>query len=220
MLFAPTQDKVLTFAAIAQAGKIVTQLAATPKHDESALRASARSLLETDPKNIEEVFGGAHSIDLGLQTIHDVFRGRSVSSLNAKELIRYMMAMDQLAERLNQSDTIGAVIEKGLIELGISFNSLLEAESDDQANQAEYDDFYAHLGTLYQKTLSQLPPKIIVRGAEGYLQSERSVARVRTALFAGVRAAFLWHQQGGRRWHLLFARSGYADIAKDLRNLK
>jgi CII-binding regulator of phage lambda lysogenization HflD len=41
MLFTPTQDKVLALAGLVQAGKLVTQLAGEPRHDEAALRASA-----------------------------------------------------------------------------------------------------------------------------------------------------------------------------------
>ena len=217
MLFYPTQDKVLAFSAIAQTGKIVTQLAAEPKHKEIALRASARSLLEIKPKSIEQVFGGSRGVKLGLETVGSIFQGRGTPPLNAKELIRYMMSMDQLADRLAQSSTTRFVIEKGVSELAISFVTLLEADIE-QAEQSEYDDLYARIGTLYQKSLSQLTPKIIVRGAEGHLQDERSVARVRTALFAGVRAAYLWHQQGGRRWHLLFARKAYADTARAIQS--
>ncbi len=215
MLFYPTQDKVLSFAAIAQAGKIVTQLATEPKHDEAALRASAKSLLETRPQSIEEVFDGTQGIVLGLRVTEAVFKGKGMPSMDVKELIRYMMSMDQLADRLAQSPPTQRIIAKGLTELGISFASMHSSEADQEA-QAEYDDFYSHLGTLYQKTLSQLSPQIIVRGAQGHLQEERSVSRVRTALFAGVRAAYLWHQQGGRRWHLLFARKGYASLAQKL----
>lgn len=217
MLFYPTPDKVLAFAAIAQSGKIVTQLAAKPQHNEMALRISARSLLETNPGDVDKIFGGSNGVKLGLETVRAIFQGRGIASLNAKELIRYMMSMDQLAERLTQSSTTQFVIEKGVSELAISFISLLEADIA-QAGQSEYDDLYARIGTLYQKSLSQLTPKIIVRGAEGHLQNERSVARVRTALFAGVRAAYLWHQQGGRRWHLLFARKGYAGLAEKLQS--
>lgn len=215
MLFFPTQDKVMAFAAITQAGKLVTQLAAEPEHSEVALRASARSLLDIDPKNMDQIFDGTHGVALGLKTTNSIFQGRGAPLLNAKELIRYMMSMDQLADRLDHSRPTQAVIERGLSEIGVSFISLLEKDAD-QADQSEYDDFYAHLGTLYQKTLSQLSPQIIVRGAQGHLQNEKSIANVRTALFAGVRAAYLWHQQGGRRWQLLFARKGYANIARQL----
>ena len=216
MLFTPTQDNVIALAGLAQSGKLVTQLAAEPNHDEAALRASAGSLLVMHPESMDEVFGGVQGVSLGLETMASLLKGKGLQSVLAKELIRYLMSMDQLADRLKQSPSTQAVIEKGLYELSTSFSSLLEgeqADTQDESQAGEYEAFYARIGTLYQKSLSQLAPKIIVRGAKGYLQDEESVARVRTALFAGVRAAYLWHQQGVRRWHLIFARRAYADMA-------
>jgi len=219
MLFTPTQDNVLALAGLTQAGKLVTQLAAEPGHDEQALRASADSLLCMHPENMDEVFGGAQGVRLGLETMAALLRGKALQSLQAKELIRYLMSMDQLADRLKHSASTQSIIEKGLYDLNASFSSLRETPADDEQDESlasEYEDFYARIGTLYQKSLSQLAPKIIVRGATGYLQDEESVARVRTALFAGVRAAYLWHQQGGRRWQLIFTRRAYAEAADRL----
>lgn len=216
MLFPPTPDKVMALAALAQAGKIVTQLAAEPQHDESALRASARSLLVLHPQDLNQVFAGVEGLALGLKTMQTLLKGQGLQSLQAKELIRYLMAMDQLADRLSLSGSTQAVIGKGLEELSERFTSIAQTDTPLEladVPQAEFDDFYMQLGTLYQKSLSQLPPQIIVRGAKGYLQDEASVVRVRTALFAGARAAYLWHQQGGRRWHLLFSRRGYAEMS-------
>ncbi len=213
MLFTPDNDKVLALAGLVQAGKLVTQLATEPEHDRQAMRASAGSLLVMHPDNLEEIFGGTEGLRLGLQTMADLFRGKGLQSIVAKEMIRYLMSMDQLAHRLQRSGQTQTVIEKGLYELNIAF-----ASGDDQPEvpESEQEAFFTRVSTLYQKSLSQLEPKIIVRGAKGCLQDDASVVRVRSALFAGVRAAFLWHQQGARRWHLLFSRRAYAERAAQL----
>ena len=39
-----------------------------------------------------------------------------------------------------------------------------------------------------------------------YLQQSANAAKIRTLLFAGVRAARLWRQLGGSRWQLVFGR--------------
>ena len=215
MLFTPNQDQTIALAGLAQAGKIVTQLAAETEHDETALRASARSLLEMRPDDMQAIFGGAAGVKLGLRTLQSMFKGKSIqSSLIAKELIRYLMSMDQLAARLNQSPSTQRVIEQGLYELNNQFSDILT--QTEGAAQPSFDDLYAGIGVLYQKSLSQLPPRIIVRGAKGQLQDGQSVARLRTALFAGVRAGHLWHQLGAKRWHIVFARGAYAKMAQQL----
>jgi len=216
MLFTPNTDKVMALAAITQAGKLVTQLAAEPNHDEQALRASARSLLILHPRDMDQVFGGVQGLALGINTMKTLLKGQGLQSLQGKELIRYLMAMDQLADRLGLSASTQAVIGQGLEELSARFITIVELENTAglmDVEQSEFDDLYSQLGQLYQKSLSQLPPQIMVRGAQGHLQDEASVVRVRTALFAGARAAYLWHQQGCRRWHLFFARRAYAELA-------
>jgi high frequency lysogenization protein len=78
------------------------------------------------------------------------------------------------------------------------------------------DEVYFSLNDLYTETLSHLRPSIIVNGAEGHLQSAVLVAKVRSALLAAVRNAYLWHQLGGRRWHLLIFRKRYGEGAREL----
>lgn len=219
MIFTPDQDKVLSLAGLFQSGKLVTQLSTEPEHDRAALRISATSLLVMHPENMEEIFHGVSGLRLGLETMAGLLRARGVQSMMARELIRYMMSMDQLADRLQNSTATQTIVEKGLYELNFNFSRLAERDANadvDAEMEQEYDALYANIGTLYQKSLSKLEPKIIVRGAKGFLQDEASVARVRTALFAGVRAAFLWHQQGARRWHLIFSRRSYAEMASQM----
>ena len=75
------------------------------------------------------------------------------------------------------------------------------------------------LAELYSQTLSTLTPRIMVNGDHGYLGDPQIAARVRVALFAGIRSAFLWRQLGGNRWQLLFSRKKIAsEAARILKN--
>ncbi len=87
MFFPPTRDKVMALAALAQAGKIVTQLAAEPQHDESALRASARSLLILHPRDLDHVFAGVDGISLGLKSMQTLLKGQALQSLHGPALV-------------------------------------------------------------------------------------------------------------------------------------
>jgi high frequency lysogenization protein len=53
----------------------------------------------------------------------------------------------------------------------------------------------------------------MVNGEHGHLGNPVVAAKVRAALFAGIRSAFLWHQLGGNRWQLLFSRKKIATEA-------
>jgi high frequency lysogenization protein len=67
---------------------------------------------------------------------------------------------------------------------------------------ASDDAVIAAVATCYQETLSTLKFRIQVRGDARYLRDPEIAQKIRAVLLAGVRAAMLWHQIGGRRWHL------------------
>ena len=62
----------------------------------------------------------------------------------------------------------------------------------------------ARFADIYQRTLSELKPRIQVYGDAGFLQQPDNINRVRALLLTGIRAAVLWQQKGGRRWQFLF----------------
>jgi len=57
---------------------------------------------------------------------------------------------------------------------------------------------------------------VMVTGTPAHLQQKANVDRVRSALLAAARSAVLWHQLGGRQWHLLFYRKQCAMLARGL----
>ena len=70
----------------------------------------------------------------------------------------------------------------------------------------------------YQDTLGGYRFRIQVRGESGFLRQPAVAARVRCMLFAAVRAAVLWHQVGGRRWHLMLRRRPLLAQSRRLRS--
>lgn len=69
---------------------------------------------------------------------------------------------------------------------------------------------------IYSTTLSRLTPKIIIRGSEAHLRDENIILKVRSVLLAGVRAAYLFHELGGRKWKIFIGRKKLADSASQL----
>ena len=69
------------------------------------------------------------------------------------------------------------------------------------------ESLFAPLSALYQRTISTLDRRVHVSGSPEFLQRNEVAAKIRTLLLAGVRSAWLWHQSGGRRWHLILRRS-------------
>ena len=72
------------------------------------------------------------------------------------------------------------------------------------------------LATLHQDTISSLPFRVQVQGKVEHLQDERIANRIRALLLAGIRFAVLWHQIGGRPWHLFVLRGRINRIATSM----
>lgn len=205
MNWSANPERTLALAALLQAGELVVQLAQKDQFDDKALLALADSVLALEETEASAIYGGVAKLDLGLNIVHTLLRATPTPA--HKELIRYSVSMAQLSQRLMQSSAMQASISTGIYSL--------QNEFDEEAMHGS-DAFYIGIAKLYQTSLSQLEPKIMVRGAQGQLEAAETVARVRVALFAGVRAAYLWHQLGGRRWHLMLARKSYVAEAQRL----
>lgn len=76
----------------------------------------------------------------------------------------------------------------------------------------------AALADIYSSTISDLSPRIMVKGDPLHLQNPETQNRVRALLLAGIRAAILWRQLGGSRLQLLFKRKLLVKTAKQLLN--
>ena len=62
------------------------------------------------------------------------------------------------------------------------------------------------ISQLYLETLATLPFRIQVLGKMQHLKNPKNEYQIRTLLFSGLRAAMLWQQMGGRRWHFIFKK--------------
>ena len=82
-------------------------------------------------------------------------------------------------------------------------------QADHQAthfSSVSHTNVIANLAQIYQDSISTFRYRIQVNGYAGYLQQDSIAQRIRCLLFAGIRAAILWHQLGGKRYHLIFSR--------------
>jgi len=71
---------------------------------------------------------------------------------------------------------------------------------------------------VYEETIAHLGKRVQVTGEAGRLQQDSVAAEVRALLLGGIRFAWLWHQLGGRRWHLVLRRSDVLLALQHLQN--
>jgi len=209
IIAAPEKDITLAIAGVFQSATLVSQIARLNYYDEQALHQSSHSLIRLNVDSVDEIYGTVYGVQLGLRTITNLFSRKP--GVSTKDVFQYAVAVHQLALKLNKlqktSDVIRSELE--LIRLQIS---------NDKDDDIEDDALHQSLADLYSRTVSYLTPRIIVRGSSTKLQHPKTVYRIRTALFAGIRSAHLWHQLGGRRWQLMFNRQGYVHMARALLN--
>ena len=199
-------EQTLALAGIAQAAFLVHQLAHHGVAAQDKLGTALDSLFVTHPKNAEDVFGKTERLNLGLQVLQELLTGDS-AVFTPSEVMRYMLALLYLQYKLAGRPGMLDDISKGL--------AAIEAQFPD-GDIAAKPEAIRELSRLYQGTLSTLSFRIHVRGEVNHLKNDHTACRIRAVLFAGVRAAVLWRQVGGKRWHLIFQRKR---IARDVTRL-
>jgi high frequency lysogenization protein len=197
------KDRTLALAGIYQAAALVDQIARTGISDSSALEATIGSVLRLDTPDVPTVFGGAEGVALGLRTL--LAQLDNQASRN-NQISRYAVSLLHLERRLAKQPQMSARIGSGI-----------------QATQRQAEHFNAThgavlgaLANLYEETFSTLRFRINVSGEQTHLANPDNVNKVRALLLAGVRAAVLHRQCGGRAWTLLLRRSRTLNAAREL----
>lgn len=197
------QDRTLALAGVFQAARLTGQLARGGMADATALTASLHSIFQTSPDSVEDVFGGKSGVQLGLRVLREQLDNPKQRDA---ELTRYAVGVIQLALKLGKDRERMAQLAQDISDL------------DDRRRAFDMEDarLYPPLAEIYQRHISSLSPRIMVKGEPLHLQNPDTAARIRTALLSGVRAAHLWLQCGGSRWHLVIKRAQLVNTAHSL----
>lgn len=198
------QHRAIALAGIFQAAALVDRLATTGYLPKEEFRTSVDSLLEQSPESTLATFGSLENLELGLQTMADALSG--LRREQAQQSLRYLLGIMHVQHKLRSRQDLLTIIGSRI------------AHSRQQAEHFEstHDNVIANLADLYTDTISTFRFRIHVRGEATYLQQQRVANQIRALLFAGVRAAMLWHQVGGRRWHIIVYRKRLLAEANDL----
>ncbi|MCW8108173.1 high frequency lysogenization protein HflD [Alteromonas ponticola] len=193
-MMTPQIEQHLALAGVCQAAALVKQLARKGSVDERAFEASLSSILVTDPDTPQQVFGSLENLKLGYQTLVSQLSDKSTSK--DTEITRYVASILGLERKL-------AGKQEALDELAkrISHVQRQLAHVDFENTQIT-----AALASIYSDIVSPLAPRIQVAGNPEHLSKVTNQQRVRALLLAGVRAAVMWRQMGGKRRQILFKR--------------
>lgn len=186
-------NQTIALAGVAQAANLVHQLATKGTANTGALEASIGSVLKIDSASVLDIYGGLENLKSGLEQLNAQLTGYKIAE---PQQARYCASLVFLENELSKQPAMLKTIQNGIIKA---------------QNQAEqfgllHENVLANLASLYQQTLSNLQPRIMVNGDPNYLERTDIANKIRACLLAGIRSALLWRQCGGTRWKFLFYR--------------
>lgn len=198
------EDRTLALAGLIQAAWLTDRIAYTGQGEPAALDSTLGSLFTFDAGDVPGVFGGAGRVRHGLEILSRLLdnNGRP----EELRLTRYLVALTGHANRALQNDDLMDAVRRGL-------------ERAEQ-QKSHFDDWdspvVANLADIYVRTIGTLEPRIMISGEPARLQNPANVDHIRALLLAGIRAAVLWRQTGGRKWQLMFSRGKLKQAADRL----
>lgn len=198
------RDRCIALAGVFQACTLVQQIANTGNANSAIIETTLETLFRFDAASTEDVYGGLAGVNAGLRSLEE----QLTATRNNRdiEITRYVITLLLLERKLSRNKAMLQDITTRLEETEASLDYF----------SLSHDNIFARLGDIYQTTISTLGPRVMVNGSQPHLSNAHNTSRVRAILLAGIRSAVLWHQCGGSRWQILFARSQYVRSCKQL----
>jgi len=178
-----TDYRSLALAGIVLSAELVRGCAHGTRLDPAAVSAVKRAIGTAHAETFRAVFGDIADYRGGVVTAIALLEGKPSNS----EPLRYALQLIELASLLRRTPEV-------VTRLGSALDRL-PAEPTDQ-----------DLAKVYQASISTLGKRIQVTGNPELLRQEGIADSIRALLLGGIRFAWLWHQLGGRRWHLVLKR--------------
>ena len=195
----PTADQALALAGVFQSAELVAKLATEGHVSEEQLSAAMSALLNQNPETVRSLYGNVSDIELGINSMREMINDRTQAST---DVMRYVIGIMYLARRLT-ADTVR------IKHVG---DGITNAKRQADHFSVTHENVIVNIAGLYTDTVSTIKGRIQVTGNAFYLEQPAIAQRVRCLLFAGIRSAFLWHQLGGKRSHILWHRNNLLEV--------
>lgn len=198
-------DRVIALSALMQAVSMVQQIADTGQVSNNELQTMLQSLLMMDAPDTLSVYGDLDKLKTGLQQFNQQLSKRKAPGDIAT--LRYAIGILHLERKLRKRPDMLSLITRELDQI---------PQQIDYFGSITSSQVIARFADIYQRTVSELTPRIQVFGDSTFLQQADNVNRIRALLLAGIRAAVLWRQRGGRRWQFLWHSNKLLEAATEL----
>jgi high frequency lysogenization protein len=205
----------IALAVVAQCAQLVHSLATTGRANPRQVDACIAPLLVLEPDSVDDIYPDVSAFSSGLAALQHSLSNEGVKEF--AEPIRYVLGMTVLQQQLMAVPAMQTQIRQRLQirHSLLADKSALDAEAAGQDESDTYD--FAVLAALYQDTISRLTMRIHVKGTPEHLRKQQVADKIRALLLAGIRSALLWHQLGGRRWHLFIYKKRIRECVAQIR---
>jgi high frequency lysogenization protein len=197
-LRSPTEEQAIALCALFESACGVVELAHSGSTTSARLALLMSAFLDTQSHSTAQLYrldddrdglaSGRHTLALLL--------AKQRGEQRFDQVVQIALGSLYLASKLYKDSAMAAKIGAGIAPLQV------KAEQFGVA----HNNLFAATDQLYQQTLSGYSYRIQIKGDPARLQQSGVAQRVRSLLFAAVRAGYRWRQSGGHRYHLVLYR--------------
>ena len=211
----PSQLQTLSLAAVVHTAQLVRELARTGSAPYPAMKGLINSLFLLNAPSFAAVFPDLRLARPGLESLTSWTQ--QIRPEEKEEVSRYTRSQVKLRPKLIADTDMQSRLGMRLQSISPLSDPHWQTEiHSENIEPSETERSFKALATLYQDTISTIPYRIQVQGKVEHLKDERIANRIRALLLAGIRFAVLWHQKGGRPWHLFILRGRINRIAASM----
>jgi len=204
------RNRAIALAGIVQAASLAQAIARKGAVSEPEMKVMIDSLFVEQAGDAEALYGSTERLSSGFRVARALLGGEALEQ--AKELMTYVVQVMALERKLAKRPDMLARLARGM----------QHARIQAQHFSTMHESVLANMADMYGQTVSQLMPRIILRGRPEYLGQRHNTDRIRVLLLAAIRAAHYWRRHGGRWWHVLLNRrrlaAAIANIAMEIRS--
>lgn len=189
------RNQTIAMAALCEAALLIQQVSKGQAFDSQALATLVGGIMNTAPENVDQVYPNLASLKQGSYLLVHQLSGQATSK--DVEVTRYLAGMMSLSKKLlnNQTALTGLSTSLKEVERRLEHFDITDAS------------IIGNFADIYSKNISPIGQKIKVIGTPQNLKQPVIQNQVRALLLAGVRAAVLWRQMGGKRRQFIFSRN-------------